>query len=47
MNFNNIGRLAALILLATACSGCASVKPVRVQASYKNVTVAMDLEIVR
>jgi len=47
MNFTSLGRLAALLLLATVFSGCASVKPVRVQASYKNVTVAMDLEIVR
>jgi hypothetical protein len=47
MNLTSLGRLAALLLLATVCSGCASVKPVRVQASYKNVTVAMDLEIVR
>jgi hypothetical protein len=42
-----IGRLAALIVIATVFTGCASVKPVRVQASYKNVTLAMDLEITR
>jgi outer membrane murein-binding lipoprotein Lpp len=45
MNLTNIGRLAALILASTILAGCNSVKPVRVQASYKNVTIALDLEI--
>lgn len=52
--FSRIERMAAtkylgMLVILTAClfTGCASVKPVKVQATYKNVTLALDLEIVR
>ncbi len=37
--------LSGFVLLGF--SGCSSIKPVRLQASYKNVSVAMDLDVSR
>lgn len=42
-----IGLLAILLTSVAGFTGCASLKPVRVQASYKNVTLALDLEVTR
>lgn len=48
--YDRLARKIGLLGTAIAISGftgCASLKPVRVQASYKNVTLAMDLEVSR
>jgi hypothetical protein len=48
--YNRLAQKIGLLIIAIAVSGftgCASLKPVRVQASYKNVTLAMDLEVTR
>lgn len=42
-----IGLLAILLVSVAGFTGCASLKPVRVQASYKNVSLALDLEVTR